>query len=87
MTIERSPRHFEELAEWTDKIMVAYGLDETGDEKRLRRASCHLADIGRWAHPDYRGEQSLNFICNAARNAIRAAIGDGVVMNLSLWIP
>jgi exopolyphosphatase/guanosine-5'-triphosphate,3'-diphosphate pyrophosphatase len=87
MTIERSPHHGEELADWTDKFMVASGLDETGDEKLPRRAACHLADIGWRAHPDYSGEQSLNIICDAARDAIRAAIGDGVVMNLSLWIP
>ena len=62
----RSPRHGEELADWTDKFMAASGLDETGDEKRLRRAACLLADIGWRAHPDYRGEQSLNIISHAA---------------------
>ena len=62
----RSPRHGEELADWTDKFMVASGLDETADEKRLRRAACLLADIGWRAHPDYRGEQSLNIISHAA---------------------
>src|SRR5262249_32812288 len=62
----RSPRHGEELADWTDKFMMTTGLDETGDEKRLRRAACLLADIGWRAHPDYRGEQSLNIISNAA---------------------
>jgi len=87
MTIKRSPRRGEELADWTDKFMVASGLDETGDEKRLRRAARLLADIGWRAHPDSRGEQSLNIICHAARDAIQGVIGDGVVMNLSLWIP
>jgi exopolyphosphatase / guanosine-5'-triphosphate,3'-diphosphate pyrophosphatase len=62
----RSPRHGEELADWTDKFMATSGLDETGDEKRLRRAACLLADIGWRAHPDYRGEQSLNIISHAA---------------------
>ena len=33
---------------------------------RLRAAACLLADIGWRAHPDYRGEQSLNIISNAA---------------------
>jgi len=42
------------------------GLIETADEKRLRHAACLLADIGWRAHPDYRGEQSLNIIANAA---------------------
>src|SRR5712664_3589625 len=62
----RSPRHGEELADWTDKFMASSGLDETSDEKRLRRAACLLADIGWRAHPDYRGEQSLNIISHAA---------------------
>jgi exopolyphosphatase/guanosine-5'-triphosphate,3'-diphosphate pyrophosphatase len=62
----RSPRHGEELADWTDKFMAASGLDETADEKRLRHAACLLADIGWRAHPDYRGEQSLNIISHAA---------------------
>jgi exopolyphosphatase / guanosine-5'-triphosphate,3'-diphosphate pyrophosphatase len=62
----RSPHHGEELADWTDRFMAASGLDETADEKRLRRAACLLADIGWRAHPDYRGEQSLNIISHAA---------------------
>src|SRR6266849_2266648 len=62
----RSPRHGEELADWTDKFMASSSLDETSDEKRLRRAACLLADIGWRAHPDYRGEQSLNIISHAA---------------------
>src|SRR5215468_8913712 len=62
----RSPRHGEELADWTDTFMATSGLDETADEKRLRRAACLLADIGWRAHPDYRGEQSLNIISHAA---------------------
>jgi len=32
---------------------------------RLRHAACLLADIGWRAHPDYRGEQSLNIIAHA----------------------
>src|SRR6266852_5892182 len=35
----RSPRHGEELADWTDRFMASSGLDETSDEKRLRRAA------------------------------------------------
>ena len=62
----RSPRHGEELIEWTDRFMSTSGLDETAEEKRLRHAACLLADIGWRAHPDYRGEQSLNIIANAA---------------------
>jgi exopolyphosphatase / guanosine-5'-triphosphate,3'-diphosphate pyrophosphatase len=62
----RSPRHGEELIEWTDRFMSTSGLDETAEEKRLRHAACLLADIGWRAHPDYRGEQSLNIIAHAA---------------------
>jgi exopolyphosphatase/guanosine-5'-triphosphate,3'-diphosphate pyrophosphatase len=62
----RSPVHGEELIAWTDRFMASSGLDETAEEKRLRHAACLLADIGWRAHPDYRGEQSLNIIAHAA---------------------
>ena len=62
----RSPAHGEELIDWTDGAMEALGLEETDEEKRLRAAACLLSDIGWRAHPDYRGEQSLNIISNAA---------------------
>jgi exopolyphosphatase/guanosine-5'-triphosphate,3'-diphosphate pyrophosphatase len=62
----RAPQHGEELCTWTDKILATSHLDETAEEKRLRHAACLLADIGWRAHPDYRGEQSLNIIANAA---------------------
>ncbi len=61
----RSPLHGEELIDWTDRFMASSGLEETGEEKRLRHAACLLADIGWRAHPDYRGEQSLNIIAHA----------------------
>lgn len=61
----RSPRHGEELVDWTDRFMSTTGLDEPAEEKRLRHAACLLADIGWRAHPDYRGEQSLNIIAHA----------------------
>jgi exopolyphosphatase/guanosine-5'-triphosphate,3'-diphosphate pyrophosphatase len=62
----RSPVHGHELIRWTDRFMASSGLDETAEERRLRHAACLLADIGWRAHPDYRGEQSLNIIANAA---------------------
>lgn len=62
----RAPRHGEELIGWTDRLMESLGVEETGEEKRLRHAACLLADIGWRAHPDYRGEQSLNIIAHAA---------------------
>jgi exopolyphosphatase/guanosine-5'-triphosphate,3'-diphosphate pyrophosphatase len=66
----RSPRHGEELITWTNRFMASSGLDETGEERRLRHAACLLADVGWRAHPDYRGEQSLNIIANAGFTAI-----------------
>jgi len=62
----RSPAHGQELITWTDRFMASTGLEETAEERRLRHAACLLADIGWRAHPDYRGEQSLNIIANAA---------------------
>jgi exopolyphosphatase/guanosine-5'-triphosphate,3'-diphosphate pyrophosphatase len=66
----RSPHHGEELVAWTDRFMASSGLDESAEERRLRHAACLLADIGWRAHPDYRGEQSLAIIANAAFIAI-----------------
>ena len=62
----RSPRHGEELIGWTDRFVQSIGIEESAEETRLRHAACLLADIGWRAHPDYRGEQSLNIIANAA---------------------
>jgi exopolyphosphatase / guanosine-5'-triphosphate,3'-diphosphate pyrophosphatase len=62
----RSPRHGEELCAWTDEFMRSTHFEETPEERRLRHASCLLADIGWRAHPDYRGEQSLNLIAHSA---------------------
>src|ERR1700752_5274103 len=53
----RSPLSGEELIPGADRFVATSGLDETGEEKRLRHAACLLADIGWRAHPDYRGEQ------------------------------
>jgi len=68
--LSRSPRHGEELIEWTDRFMATSGLDETSEERRLRHAACLLADIGWRAHPDYRGEHSLNIIAHGGFTAI-----------------
>jgi exopolyphosphatase/guanosine-5'-triphosphate,3'-diphosphate pyrophosphatase len=66
----RSPRHGEELIAWTDRFMASSGLEENPEERRLRHAACLLADIGWRAHPDYRGEQSLNIIAHGGFSAI-----------------
>ncbi|WP_298814325.1 Ppx/GppA phosphatase family protein [uncultured Roseibium sp.] len=62
----RSPEHAEELIAWTDKLFKVLEIEETANETRLRHAACLLSDIGWRAHPDYRGEQSLNIISNAS---------------------
>jgi exopolyphosphatase/guanosine-5'-triphosphate,3'-diphosphate pyrophosphatase len=62
----RAPIHGEELCDWTDAFMRSTHLEETQEETRLRHAACLLTDIGWRAHPDYRGEQSLNIIAHAA---------------------
>lgn len=66
----RSPHHGHELISWTDRFMASSGLEETADERRLRHAACLLGDIGWRAHPDYRGEQSMNIIAHGAFVAI-----------------
>jgi exopolyphosphatase/guanosine-5'-triphosphate,3'-diphosphate pyrophosphatase len=62
----RSPQHGHELIGWTDVFMASTGIEESPEEKRLRHAACLLADIGWRAHPEYRGEQSMNIISHAA---------------------
>ena len=62
----RSPEHAEELIRWTDALFQTLEIEETANETRLRHAACLLSDIGWRAHPDYRGEQSLNIISNAS---------------------
>ena len=66
----RSVEHGHELAAWTDTIFCPPGPAETPEERRLRHAACLISDIGWRAHPDYRGEQSLNLIAHAALSGI-----------------
>ncbi|GLK80769.1 exopolyphosphatase [Methylopila turkensis] len=62
----RAPRHGDDLVEWTDRLFRSVDIDETVEERRWRHAACHLADIGWRAHPDYRGEQSLDTIAHGS---------------------
>ncbi len=62
----RNPVHAAELCVWTDRLFGSRLFEESTEERRLRHAACYLADIGWRAHPDYRGEQSLSIIANAA---------------------
>lgn len=66
----RSAEHSQELCAWTDALFAGGGFDETPEERRLRYAACLLSDIGWRAHPDYRGEQSLNVVAHAALSGI-----------------
>ncbi len=62
----RSPEHELELCDWTDQLFGDKAMKETEEEKRLRYASCLLADIGWRAHPDYRADRSMGMISQAA---------------------
>jgi len=66
----RSVEHARELIAWTDQIFRDPGPGETEDERRFRHAACLISDIGWRAHPDYRGEQSLNVIAHAGLSGI-----------------
>lgn len=66
----RSLEHAHELCRWTDQLFEGGGMDETPGERRLRHAACLLSDTGWRAHPDYRGEQSLNQIAHAGLGGI-----------------
>ena len=61
----RAPAHAEELFHWTSGFLEDSHLEETAEEKRLRRAACLLSDVAWRAHPDYRAEQSHDLISNA----------------------
>jgi len=62
--LSRSARHAHELIEWTDRLVRVVHLRETEEDRRLRHAACLLSDIGWRAHPDHRGEQTLEIITN-----------------------
>jgi len=66
----RSALHAHELCNWTDALFEGEGPKETAEDRRLRHAACLLSDIGWQAHPDYRGEQSLNIVAHAGLSGI-----------------
>jgi exopolyphosphatase/guanosine-5'-triphosphate,3'-diphosphate pyrophosphatase len=66
----RSVEHARELCRWTDQLFADPALEETADERRLRHAACLLSDVGWRAHPDYRGEQSVNTIAHAGLGGV-----------------
>lgn len=69
----RSPEHARELADWTGRMFPFFGIIETEEESRYRRAACLLADISWRAHPDYRGLQALNIIAHSSFTGISHA--------------
>lgn len=66
----RSPKHARELAEWSGEAFRAFGVDETADEARWRKAACLMADVAWRSHPDYRGLQAFNLISHGAFSGI-----------------
>jgi exopolyphosphatase/guanosine-5'-triphosphate,3'-diphosphate pyrophosphatase len=62
--LSRSARHAQELIAWTDRLVRVVHLRETEEDRRFRHAACLLSDIGWRAHPDHRGEQTLEIITN-----------------------
>lgn len=66
----RSFEHAQELYPWTDRLFETAAIDETPEERRLRRAACLLSDISWRAHPDYRGEQSLDLVSQAGLGGV-----------------
>jgi exopolyphosphatase/guanosine-5'-triphosphate,3'-diphosphate pyrophosphatase len=79
----RSVEHAHELCLWTDRLFSEPGPSESPQEMRLRHAACLISDIGWRAHPDYRGEQSLNVIAHAALGGIEHA--DRIFLALSVY--
>ncbi|MDP3407292.1 exopolyphosphatase [Bosea sp. (in: a-proteobacteria)] len=61
----RDPRHAAELVAWSRAILETAGLAGDEPSPRLIESVCLLSDIGWRAHPDYRGEQSMNVIAHA----------------------
>ncbi|WNJ93647.1 exopolyphosphatase [Bosea sp. 685] len=66
----REPRHAADLIEWVRRLVASAGLPNDPAGGRLQDAACLLSDIGWRAHPDYRGEQSLNVIAHAAFSGV-----------------
>jgi len=62
----RSPTNGHELCAWTDMLFGANGPKETAEQRRLRHAACLMSDVSWRAHPDYRGEQSIDLIARAS---------------------
>lgn len=58
----RAPDFAHDLIAGTHALFDLIGIGETPYEARLREAACYISDIGWRAHPDYRGEQSVDMV-------------------------
>ncbi|WP_409362082.1 exopolyphosphatase [Bartonella heixiaziensis] len=66
----RSPKQAEELIGFTSNAFEVFGISETENECRYRKAACLLADIGWRIHPDYRGNEAANQIALGSYSGI-----------------
>ncbi|MEL7542394.1 MAG: Ppx/GppA family phosphatase [Pseudomonadota bacterium] len=66
----RNPDYADDLISWTDRLFQAAKITESAEEKRLRHAACLVADLGWRSHPDYRSQQSVGVLENAASTSI-----------------
>ncbi len=64
--LARAPAYGEDLVLWTDAFMASAPLEESVEEKRLRRAACLLSDVAWRAHPDYRARQATSIVTQGA---------------------
>ncbi|BBL53264.1 exopolyphosphatase [Bartonella quintana] len=66
----RSPKQAEELIGFTTNAFEVFGISETENECRYRKAACLLADIGWRIHPDYRGNEAAHQIALGSYSGI-----------------
>jgi exopolyphosphatase/guanosine-5'-triphosphate,3'-diphosphate pyrophosphatase len=66
----RAPEYGDELIAWTDACMAACDIDETAEERRLRRAACLLSDVAWRAHPEYRSQQAMNIVTHGVFSGV-----------------
>lgn len=66
----RFPEHHEELMSWTATLFASESVPETPAQERVRHAACILADIGWYAHPDYRSAYAFEQVLAAPLTGI-----------------
>lgn len=68
--LSRDPAFAEELIGFSQRFLLALGIEENATDTRLRSAVCHLSDIGWRGHPDYRGEQAVDLVAYGSLTGI-----------------